>query len=113
MQQRAADVAYAVDTRAGHNMIALGNGVTVFWPALLAMRPDGSEAAQLAMLKARFEAMQVAASRHRCEALLASAGQRDAELPVALGDRLVYDVDQAGDQCRGPGRPGSCPGPTP
>ena len=36
VQQRAVDVAYAVDSRAGNNMIALGLGVTVFWPALLA-----------------------------------------------------------------------------
>src|SRR5688572_24423368 len=47
VQQRAADVAYAVDARAGNNIIALSLGVTVFWPALLAMRPDGPEAAEL------------------------------------------------------------------
>lgn len=92
VQQRAADVAYAVDTRAGHNMIALGIGVTVFWPALLAMRPDGAEAAELAALKGRFEAMQTVASRHRCDAsLTASAAERDEGLPVGLGDRLVYE----------------------
>ena len=50
VQHQAADVAYAVDSVAGNNMIALGLGVTVFWPALLAMRPDGPEAAQLAEL---------------------------------------------------------------
>ena len=33
VQFRAADVAYAVDARAGNNLIALGLGVTVFWPA--------------------------------------------------------------------------------
>jgi hypothetical protein len=92
VQQRAADVAYAIDARVGNNMIALGLGVTVFWPALLAMRPDGTEAAELAELKGRFEAMQSVALRQRCgpppEALLiAGAPSRT----VALGDRLVYE----------------------
>jgi hypothetical protein len=92
VQQRAADVAYAIDTRAGHNMIALGIGVTVFWPALMAMRPDGSEASELIALKARFEAMQVAAARRRCDDFSTAAdAPRDAALPVALGDRLVYE----------------------
>ena len=57
VQQRAADVAYAVDERAGNNIMALGVGVTVFWPALLAMRPAGLEAADLARLKGRYEAL--------------------------------------------------------
>ncbi|NRF70134.1 hypothetical protein HLB44_24305 [Aquincola sp. S2] len=93
VQQRAADVAYAVDARVGHNMIALGLGVTVFWPALLAMRPDGMEAVELAELKGRFEAMQVAAARRRCDTTLtaASASEGAGALPVALGDRLVYE----------------------
>ncbi|MDQ2778299.1 MAG: hypothetical protein M3Y32_01945, partial [Pseudomonadota bacterium] len=43
VQYRAADVAYAVDERAGNNILALGLGVMVFWPALAAMRPDGLE----------------------------------------------------------------------
>jgi len=92
VQQRAADVAYAVDSRVGNNMIALGLGVTVFWPALLAMRPDGLEAEQLADLKGRFEAMRTVLARQSCppppEAM---AAQRQAALPVALGDRLIYD----------------------
>jgi len=92
VQQRAADVAYAVDSRVGNNMIALGLGVTVFWPALLAMRPDGLEAEQLADLKGRFEAMQVAAARQRCgPAPEGMAPRRQATLPVAIGDRLVYE----------------------
>ncbi|MBE0546506.1 MAG: hypothetical protein IH627_02370, partial [Rubrivivax sp.] len=60
VQQRAADVAYAVDERAGNNILALGVGVTVFWPALLAMRPAGLEAADLARLKGRYEALRAA-----------------------------------------------------
>lgn len=92
VQQRAADVAYAVDSRVGNNMIALGLGVTVFWPALLAMRPDGLDAQQLAELKGRYEALRTASARQACppppEAM---AAQRQAALPVALGDRLVYE----------------------
>ena len=92
VQQRAADVAYAVDSRVGNNMIALGLGVTVFWPALLAMRPDGLEAEELAALKGRYEAMRSVVARQACppppEAM---AAQRQAALPVALGDRLVYE----------------------
>ena len=92
VQQRAADVAYAVDSRVGNNMIALGIGVTVFWPALLAMRPDGLEAAELADLKGRYEALRtVVASQHCPPPPEAMAAQRLAALPVALGERLVYE----------------------
>ncbi len=92
VQQRAADVAYAVDSRVGNNMIALGLGVTVFWPALLAMRPDGLEATALAELKGRYEALRSVLAAQSCppppEAM---AAQRQASLPVVLGDRLVYE----------------------
>ena len=92
VQQRAADVAYAVDTRVGNNMIALGLGVTVFWPALLAMRPDGLEAEQLAELKGRYEALRTVVARQSCPPPSeAMAAQQLAALPVALGDRLVYE----------------------
>ena len=92
VQQRAADVAYAVDERAGNNILALGVGVSVFWPALLAMRPAGLEAADLARLKGRYEALRVAARDRGCpppEAGLTAAAA--ARLPVAVGDRLVYE----------------------
>lgn len=92
VQQRAADVAYAVDSRVGNNMIALGLGVTVFWPALLAMRPDGLEAEQLAELKGRYEALRTVLARQQCPPPPQDmAAQRQAALPVALGDRLVYE----------------------
>lgn len=92
VQQRAADVAYSVDSRAGNNMIALGLGVTVFWPALLAMRPDGLEAEQLAELKGRYEALRLVTARRPCAPPAQTmAAQRQAALPVALGDRLVYE----------------------
>ena len=92
VQLRAADVAYAVDARSGNNMIALGFGVTVFWPALLAMRPDGIEAQELAALKGRYEALRAAARQRVCppppEAMSA---QRAAKLPLAPGERFVYE----------------------
>jgi hypothetical protein len=92
VQQRAADVAYAVDTVVGNNMIVLSIGTTVFWPALLAMRPDGPDAAELARLKGRYDALQAASRESRCppmSELLPPA--RAAALPVALGERLVYE----------------------
>ena len=92
VQRRAADVAYDVDARAGNNVVALGLGVTVFWPALLAMRPDGVEAEQLAELKGRYEALRTASTRRPCGAPPDTmAARRQAALPVALGDRLVYE----------------------
>lgn len=91
-QWLAADKAYAVDARAGNNVLALGLGVTVFWPALLAMRPDGEEARQLAALKGRFEALQEAAAQAGCGAAPPDmAAERAAGLPVAVGERLVYE----------------------
>ena len=92
VQQRAADVAYAVDERAGNNIMALGVGIAVFWPAILAMRPSGLEAQDLGRLKGRFEALQTASRLKGCPALgpdLSPA--RQARLPVAQGDRLVYE----------------------
>lgn len=93
VQQRAADVAYAVDSRVGNNMIALGIGITVFWPALMAMRPTGLDAAELAELRGRFEAMQFAANAQGCgpAPMPLMAASHVAMLPVALGDRLVYE----------------------
>lgn len=92
VQQRAADVAYSVDQRAGGNVVALGVGLAVFWPAILAMRPDGLEAAELARLKGRYEALRAAAQDRGCpppgDALPPS---RAAAYPVAPDERLVYE----------------------
>jgi hypothetical protein len=94
-QQRAADVAYQVDARAGNNMIALGLGIAVFWPALMAVRPDGPEAIELAELKGRFEALRAAALARPCGPVQqAMAAQRAAALPVTVGERLVYEERQ-------------------
>jgi biotin carboxyl carrier protein len=93
VQQQAAELAYAVDERAGQNIMALGLGVTVFWPAMLAMRPVGLEAEELARFKGRYEALLLAAKRQGCAP--ASTGlpaAQAAQLSVALGDRLVYEV---------------------
>ena len=92
VQQRAADVAYAVDELAGNNILALGVGLTVFWPAILAMRPAGFIAAELAQLKGRFEALQTAGRYKSCPTLGADLpAARAAGLPVAPGERLVYE----------------------
>lgn len=92
VQQRAADVAYAVDERAGNNIMALGVGVTVFWPALLAMRPAGLEAVDLARLKGRYEALRTASAARGCPPPAAELPPAvAATLPVAVGDRLVYE----------------------
>lgn len=102
VQRRAADVAYAVDERGGNNIVALGLGLAVFWPALLAMRPDGLEAAELARLKGRYEALQVAARRQNCPPASAELPPaRAAALPVASGELLVYE-DHADARRAGP-----------
>ena len=92
VQQRAAEVAYAVDERAGNNILALGVGIGIFWPALLAMRPDGLEAVELAQLKGRYEALRTASTAKDCA--LPAPGlppERAAALPVAVGEKLVYE----------------------
>lgn len=92
VQLRAADVAYTVDERAGTNILALGLGISVFWPALLAARPVGAEGAELARLKGRYEALAVAARGKQCPAAGPELpASRAAALPVALGERLVYE----------------------
>jgi hypothetical protein len=92
VQLRAADVAYAVDERAGTNILALGLGFSVFWPALLAARPAGAEAAELARLKGRYEALVVAARGKRCPVAGPELpASRAAALAVALGEQLVYE----------------------
>jgi hypothetical protein len=92
VRHRAARVAYAVDERFGTNIVALGMGMTVFWPALLAMRPDGPDAVELAQLKGRDEALRSALAAKGCPpAPEWMAADRAAALPVALGERLVYE----------------------
>jgi len=97
VQQRAAELAYAVDERVGNNIVALGVGVTIFWPAILAMRPDGPEATDLARLKGRYEALKTASRGQSCPPPpLEMPAQRAAALPVAVGEQLVYEERQGG-----------------
>jgi hypothetical protein len=92
VRQRAAQVAYTVDERAGNNIIALGLGVTVFWPALLAMRPTGADAEALAQLNGQDEAVRFALVQRACPpAPEQLAPERAAKLPIVLGERLVYE----------------------
>ena len=92
LQRRAAEVAYTVDERAGNNIVALGIGLIVFWPALLAMQSEGPEARELAALKGRDDALRRAADDKACAPPAAEmAGSAAAALPVAIGDRLVYE----------------------
>ncbi len=95
VQKRAADMAYSVDERAGNNIVALGIGLAVFWPALVAMRAAGPEADELARLKGRFEALRSAAAAKACVAPGAELpAAQAAALPVAVGERLVYEERQ-------------------
>jgi hypothetical protein len=92
VQRRAAEVAYAVDERASSNIVALGVGLTVFWPALLTMRQPGVEAEELARLKGRFDVLQAVAVGRQCPVAGPDLPARQAlQLPVALGERLVYE----------------------
>lgn len=92
VQLKAADVAYAVDERVGSNVVALGLGVTVFWPALLAMRPDSPDARELALLKGSFEALQQAARQRHCPPPpMAMSAARAQALPLRVGERFVYE----------------------
>jgi len=92
VQQRAAEMAYSVDERVGNNIVALGLGLVIFWPAMLAMRPDGPEAAELARLKGRFEALRTASSLQHCPPVGDELSpRRTAVLPVQVGERLVYE----------------------
>lgn len=92
VQQRAVDMSWTVDERAGQHVVALGIGLAVFWPALLAMRPDGADAEALARLKGRFEALQAAARQKNCAPPPSTMSpERAAALPVLPGERLVYE----------------------
>ena len=92
VRQRAAEVAYTLDERSGQNIVALGLGVTVFWPALVAMRPVGPDAKSLAVLKGRDEAIGRTLAAKRCPPVQRDlAPARAAALPIALGERLVYE----------------------
>jgi hypothetical protein len=92
VQQRAVELSWTVDERAGQHVVALGIGLSVFWPALLAMRPDGADAEALARLKGRFEALALAAGEAGCPPRPASMpADQAASMPVLPGEHLVYE----------------------
>lgn len=92
VQQRAADLAYSPEGDRASRVLVLSPGAAVFWPALLAMRPDGLDAAELQRLKQRYEALDAVASRRGCTFThFALRPPARAALPVALGERLVYE----------------------
>jgi hypothetical protein len=92
VQQRAVELSWIVDERAGQHVVALGIGLSVFWPALLAMRPDGEESQALAALKGRFEALHAAARGNGCPPPPSEmAPERAAAMPVLPGERMVYE----------------------
>jgi hypothetical protein len=103
VQLRAADLAYTVDERVGNNIVALGMGLAVFWPAILAMRPAGPEAQDLARLKGRFEALQIASRLRQCPAPGPYLNpELAATLPVAVGERLVFEDRASGRRAAKP-----------
>ncbi|MBK1688041.1 hypothetical protein CKO37_11045 [Rubrivivax gelatinosus] len=95
VQQRAADLAYTVDDIAGRNIVALGVGVSIFWPALFALRPNGVEARELAEFKGRYEALKTASLDRGCPRPMELSPEHLAALPIAPGDLLVYEERSA------------------
>lgn len=92
VQQRAVELSWIVDERAGQHVVALGVGLMVFWPALLAMRPDGEESAMLSRLKGRYEALTTAAAGTGCPPpSTVMDPERAAAMPVLPGERMVYE----------------------
>lgn len=92
VQRHATRVAYAFDERAGNNVVAVGIGLAVFWPALLTMRSTEPDATLLAALKGRHEALVQAARDKGCGATaVATAQAAGRALPIAVGDHLIYE----------------------
>lgn len=92
VQRHATRVAFAFDERAGNNIVALGVGLGVFWPALLTMRSTEPDATLLAALKGRHEALTQAGRDKGCAgAPSGTAAAGDVPLPVTVGDHLIYE----------------------
>jgi hypothetical protein len=92
VQRRAVAVAYAGDLSGRRGVIAAGQALELFWPALRAMHTEGADATELARLERRHAALRGAAAQLGCapQALVSSALLRPM-LPLAPGDRLVYE----------------------
>jgi hypothetical protein len=98
VQHRAADLAYPLGERAGSQIAALGVGLSIHWPTLVALRPDGLDGAELRRLRQRDEALRGAASTQGCAPLYRGQPARGVAaapsmrtLPAAPGDRLIYE----------------------
>lgn len=95
VEQQAEDMAFAVDAQRGKSFIALGLGLTAFWPALMAVRGNEQQAAELALLKGEHEALLQAMATKRCTREEAPDTPKLPDdgmhrgLP-AVGDRYVY-----------------------
>ena len=101
-QRNAVALAFAPDSDAGSSVLALGSGLSIYWPALLAMRTSGMEARDLQRLRARFDALQTAATGLRCPHMLAEpAGIMPAAQRLQVGQRLVFEERR---NSRSPGR---------
>ncbi len=87
VQRKAIGVAYRPDSAAGDGMLNLAGGLSVYWPALMAMRPTGMEARDLGRLKLRFDALGNAAANKAC----GPAAPNPAALARRAGDLLVYE----------------------
>jgi len=92
VQRRAVAVAYAGDPAARRGIIAAGQSVELFWPALRAMHTEGADATELARLERRHAALRGAVAQLGCapQAMVNEALLRPM-LPLAPGDRLVYE----------------------
>jgi hypothetical protein len=91
-QRNAVALAYVPDSDAGNSVLALGSGLSIYWPALLAMRTSGMEARDLQRLRARFDALQTAATVRRCAYMLGEpAGSLPTQQRLQVGQRLVFE----------------------
>lgn len=88
VERHAVRLAYEFDGRSGANVVALGLGVAAFWPALLAIRGDGDDAALIAALKGRHDALRTAAAARPCTEPLAPVAEGQA---WQVGEVLVYE----------------------
>jgi hypothetical protein len=99
VRKRAEIAAYDVDARVGDNIVALGLGLTAFWPALVVMRSGNDGAERLARLKGEHAAMATAFEARSCaEPPDQMPADRRAALPLGQGDRLIYEQRAQGKE---------------
>lgn len=92
VEQQAEDLAFAVDAQRGNNLIALGVGVMAFWPALMVMRGNEQQAAELALLKGEHEALLQAMAGKQC------AREEAPDVPKLPDDGVHRGLPAAGDR---------------